>query len=193
MPFGMGGSSKGFPEQYRVRGERKRRRKPPYTNMPDRPPLDPVSGQFGSLDPEQTRLQGLYQIQEEFDDYLLCVGYNPHEGAGSMRTVAIAKPWRLLKTPFHGRTETVGGLELSYDYTGIGQREVTATVDGEEVTEVHKITQDYMSGDVISAVPMVRGRDRHYGYAGNDGTPLKLVDANMSARAWAVDQNAEAS
>lgn len=193
MPFGMGGSSNGFPEQYRVRGERKRRQKPPYTNMPNRPPLNPVSGHFGALDSEQPALQGLYQIQQEFDDYLLCVGYNPNEGGGSMRAVAIGKPWLLLKTPYHGRSQTIGGIEISYNYTGIGVREASGLVNDEEVTEVQKITQNYMVGDVITAVPMVRGQHRHYGYAGDDGTPLKLVDANMSARAWAVDQNAEAS
>lgn len=194
MPIRMGGTPRpelplgGGPQKY---GNGRYSNRSPYHGMRNPPIVDAVRGHRVPL-VDDGQVQGLFEIREERDDYLLCVGYNPHggQGFGLNEVIAIAKPYLLLKTPWDGRTVEVEGIRVSYEYTDVGVRKASGRVDGELVEETQKITESYTPGDIITAVRMVRGQHDNYGYAAEDNQPLEFVDQNMSGRAWAVDTNA---
>jgi len=164
----------------------------PYYGMRTPPPVDPLQGHRSPLVPQISR-QGVYQIIEEKDDYLIAGGFTPDGGVGFNAAVFIAKPYLLLRTPFHGQTVRVGDLDVTYEYqTTPGERIASAVIDGETVREYQKITEDYRPGDFISAVPMVRGHYRHFGFATKAGEPLQPVDAD-TGRVGGVDQEETAA
>lgn len=128
----------------------------------------------------------MFTVLEEKGDYLLCEGRNPETGK-ELNNIAVAKPYLLQQTPWDGRTVEVDGNSVTYQYTEIGKRRATATIDGEEVVEIQKITEDYREGGVIvaervSIVSPMHGEDE-------DGERIQWVAA--SDRVWAVDQEAE--
>lgn len=166
---------------------------------PPKKPLEPIQNPFPEK--EEFRL-GVYQLIEEFDDYLTCKGYDPNaERAtrytrGAHKTIKVAKPALLQRTPWDGQTVNliVDGVEtpVTFQYTGIGVRTATATIGDEEVSEIQRITMDYIPGDVIVAVEVrksaaVDGMDV-YAPGGSGQKGLTWLDLNMSGRSWATDE-----
>jgi len=139
---------------------------------------------------------GIYVIQEEKDDYLICKGFDPnakfpfseYSPPVPEKTILVAKPNMLQKTPWDGVTVEliVNGspADVTFTYTDIGAR--TASSPG-ETDEVQRITMDYIVDDIIVAVEVrknsgVDGLDAHT----EDGVRLSWIDLNVSGRCWAV-------
>jgi len=144
------------------------------------------------LQGEDFRL-GLFKIEEERDDYLLCRGYDPHAHHRHKQLLKISKPSLLLKTPWDGQTVTLGNRDVTFEYIDIGKRIARAIIDDELIEEVQKITMDYFPGDTIVAVQVrtsydVDGMDVYT----EEGGALSWLDLNMSGRCWAVDLEEEA-
>ena len=121
-------------------------------------PLQNVNNPFAEK--KEFRL-GLYHIVEERHDYLICQGWNPNAKGTSARftpsafqPINVAKPSLLQKTGYHGQTVNliVDGTptEVTFNYSSseVGKRTATAG----EVTEIQRITMDYLVGDTITAV-----------------------------------------
>lgn len=156
------------------------RRQPPPRYLP----FDPNKGHYQPLKPDPFRL-GLYTVNEIYDDYVVATGWDPVENA-FLTNVAIALPYMLQRTP-HDQTERdFDGSVKFYEYTGTpGRRLVTATINGEEVQELQKITEDYLPGVVISAVRAQLREQDASGAVTEDGKPIAHIDLNIDGRAWA--------
>lgn len=185
MPINIGGDD-GLPLQQRIRAEN------PRVAITD--PLT-LKGEF--------RL-GIYTIEEEKDDYLICRGFDPNAKHPSSditpnapRMIKVAKPALLLRSIWDGQTVDLivdgNPTPVTFEYTGIGVRIARATLvnpttgEEEEVEEVQRITMDYIVGDQIIAVEV----RRNSAIDGLDvdtesGGRLSWVDLNMSGRCWAV-------
>lgn len=165
-------------------------------------PFRPIENPFPQK--EEFRL-GTFRIIEEKDDYLICEGYDPNPKVPAsevtphaVQILNIAKPPLLQKTPWHGTYVPliVNGTEtfVTFTYTEVGKRIATATVDGEEVQEVQRITMDYFEGDTIVAVKTAKDAVRNgmdvYGAASRSeqGGLLTWVDLNVSGRCWAATE-----
>ena len=160
-------------------------------------PLPPIEQTFP--DSAQFRI-GHYVILEEFDDYLVCKGFDPnsqypfsHHTPGIRKTIKVAKPSLLMRTPWDGTTVNlrVDGVltdvTYAYDDTELGKR--TATWDGGEETQ--RIEVPYFPGDAIMAVEVARssGYDglKRSTVASEAGGRLTWMDVNNSGRRWKPD------
>ena len=108
------------------------------------------------------------------DDYITCVFSDDLDGA----TVKVAKPYKLRKTPFDGKT--VGSY--TYAYSGPINRVSTMTGGDEETQTVvpsYTLKSGIYDGDEIIAEQINSSK--------LDGTFTKvsLLDTNRDARAWA--------
>jgi hypothetical protein len=127
-----------------------------------------------NVDPQ--RVLTPYQVVSVEGDYLVC---NPFNGDGSVNTGRkryVLKPWTLQKTPFDGKTIN----SITYTYTSNTQR---TAVNG-STSETQLITQDYFAGAKIYAV-LIEGKVNLPAGAGA-GKFTNKIDANLDARAWAV-------
>jgi hypothetical protein len=128
----------------------------------------------------------LFEVLSEEADYLVCKGYNP-DTRKSLEQVHVAKPYLLQKKPFDGKTVQLRDMSVSYEYQSqVGLRIARATVDGDEVEETQRITEDYIAGDVIIAVRARIECEDFTGWTDENGDPIEWVDLNFSGRAWAV-------
>lgn len=168
----------------------------------------PRESAYGKMDPTQFDIGkghnvpllnpefsiGIFDIQEERDDYLLCKGYDPNSYHAHRESIKVAKPTLLQKTRWDGQTVTLGDVDVTFEYTGgVGRRIARGTIDGEEVEEVQRITMDYFAEDTIVAVeikksPVLNGVDVDT----EDGGRLRWIDLNVSGRCWAVALDEEA-
>jgi len=131
----------------------------------------------------------MFEILEdgEFDDYLLCKGYDP-DTKKFLDEVKIAKPHLLQKTPFHGETVTLRDIEVTYEYQEqVGLRLARAVIEDEEEEEYQRITEDYFKGDILKAIRARRSRSvDNTEWPIEEGVMFEWVDLNASGRAWAV-------
>lgn len=103
-------------------------------------------------------------------------------GVVTATDTAIAKPFRLRRTPF----DNVGIGGLTYVYINGNQRKVTAF----DRVERQNITPAYMAGDIIFAVNEVEGfgDDGHpyqvQGETAIDDGRVEWLDLNLDGRAW---------
>jgi len=149
------------------------------------------------LVPELTFVSLLTIVDEDFekDDYVICSGYDPDTNSYAT-DIPVAKPWLLQRTPFEGRSvirkSLDGDFEVTYEYIDIGLRLATAIIDGEEVQELQRITEDYQPGEDLACIRTIIGQgetNSHTGWQANDGQSnfyLQWLDLNFSGRAWAV-------
>lgn len=94
---------------------------------------------------------GRFQLKEEKDDHLLCTV--PGDPNDTESVIAIAKPPLLQRTPFHGKTRLIDGVEVHYDYVdeggavSVNKREAfTVEADpDDEIRERHTIGPVYLS------------------------------------------------
>ena len=163
-------------------------------------PFLPVENPFPSK--EEFRL-GTYQIVQELDDYLLCKGYDPQAKnpfgqytPAAHKTVTIAKPPLLQKTPWDGETIEIGGTEYTYAYDAseIGLRTVTWTDDDDvEQEETQRIDTGYFVDDTIVALEVSKNQWQdglevnEWKVVDGNGAILSWVDLNVSGRKWKVD------
>ncbi len=129
-----------------------------------------------------------FVVLEEFDDYLACAPFTqpgddnsllPQEydaslGSDSLVRVNVAKPYWLQQTPWNGKTVSVNGETITYDYTGLGER----TADNGTSILTQNITPSYFAGDVILAVNGATGLLL-------DGIAVVWTDVNSAGRNWA--------
>jgi len=163
----------------------------PYQGFRHPPLYDPGRGHNLPLVPDTLRI-GMFEILEdgEFDDYLLCKGYDP-DTKKFLPEVKIAKPHLLQRTPFHGETVTLRDMEVSYEYQeqiGLRLAQVTASEeDGDTLQEFQRITEDYYKGDILQAIRARRSRSvDNTEWPNEEGVMFEWVDLNASGRAWAV-------
>lgn len=125
-------------------------------------------------------------VLEEQDDLLLCAFFDfgtdpqlhdPNLGSNSMSLFYAAKPRLLQRTPFDGQTVTLNGIDVSYEYTGIGER--TASGSGED-DEDQYVTPPYFAGDIIVV------RKGPSGYTDEDDDAVVWTDINEGGRQWAT-------
>ena len=162
--------------------------KNPYSAFRKPPPFDPSKGHYAPLPGEVDVVRlPVFTVLEEFDDYLVCSGYDPYEDE-QLTEVAVAKPYLLRRSPFDGQTIAFRDLTVTYAYSAVkGVRTATAIVDGEVVTETQRITPDYFSGDVILGARVQKGAaEDHVGADDLDGNPIKWLD--LGTRAWAEEK-----
>ena len=199
MGFGMMGGMKG--SSY-VSSGKGRHTKRPIERGQARMPIRPIENPFPAK--SEFRL-GLYHIIAEKDDYLICRGYDPNakelvaiHTPAAFKTIRVAKPSLLQRTPWDGETVELivagGTVEVTFEYdeNAVGKRTAKATVEGEAVEEIQRITMDYFKGDTITAVEV---RENH-AVDGSDtdtesGVRLTWVDLNFSGRCWAVSDEEE--
>lgn len=146
-------------------------------------PYNQLNGHWEPLDPDSVGFRvALLTVTDEQHDYLVCEGFDPNKGK-NVSGLHVAKPYHLQKTPFHGQTITVGGQELTYDYTGMGERTVTSGAEEED----QQITPNYFDDEVLVCVrAKVRGSDST-GDEDADGKKIRWVDLNSAGRAWATE------
>jgi hypothetical protein len=178
--------SPSYPQEPMPRGKNKYK---PYKGTPDGPLFDITKGKFfGPNDEEEGVVNrqdvkfGQYRLIAEYDDFMICEGYDPFSKT-YQRELAVAKPRLLRRSPFDGQTIAYKNLSVSYEYTGLDQRIARATVDGRVVEELQRVTEDYVVGDTIFAVP-VQSSEHSLVEGGID---IGWVDINFGGRAWAVD------
>ena len=132
------------------------------------------------------------RVKSVADDHLVCVKWTEAVLGGSLDEIPttdslegrfeeiVAKPWRLRKTPFHGRTVRIPlefspfAMTVQYNYLGASAR--NATKLGEGIVEKQYIVPRYVTGDVIFV-----------GTADATGIPgVNYVDINVDGRAWSA-------
>ncbi|HUS40431.1 MAG TPA: hypothetical protein VMX74_13345, partial [Pirellulales bacterium] len=155
-------------------------------SIPKRKPLAPIDNPFGFSDQKDDFRLGVYQFVEEFDDYIVCRGYDPNANLevhtpSAPKTINVAKPSLLMRSPWDGKTvrmkvdDGLGSLstltEVTYTY-GVepGTRTAFAEIDGTAIIEYQRITMDYHVGDIIIAVQV-----KHNAVV--DGLPPSAGDA----------------
>jgi len=180
MGIDTGGNSLGppFPRRRVKRGAYKGFRNPP--------PFNPLTGKYEPLaDEASVGRIAFFTLVEEFDDYLVCEGFDPL--AGEQITAAVAKPFLLQRSPFDGKSVDFNGLVVNYVYSEAGVRQASGQVSGTYVAETQAITPDYFVGDTVSVarVQIGQGNDST-GYTDADGLPIEWADLNVGARTWAV-------
>lgn len=115
-----------------------------------------------------------YLIIAVQDDTLLCALDSDNDGEPDTEdTVLVAKPWKLQRQPWNGRTVNVDGTQITYTYTSVRTR--NAAIQG-GATENQVIVPAYLAGvDYLHAmsapVPNLSG--------------VSLIDVNVDGRAWA--------
>lgn len=124
------------------------------------------------------------------NDYLTCKRVDKN-GTDYDETFKVAKPYRLQRTPFHGKTITVYGTALTFNYTSASER--TVTKSGNAGTENQRIIPAYTpkqgttyAGDIIYAMAVVGGGSQavlNKGQANEER--IAWVDANLDGRMWA--------
>lgn len=189
------------PEVPGVGGSGRRSKKPmSLPPPPPKKPLPPVENPNQFPENKGFRL-GQYRVVEERDDYLICTGYDPNAKnpasevtptafrSGSL--MKVAKPPALQRTMWEAGPVTIGGVEYTFEYTGLGLRTARWTDDlGDEQEEEQGIGIPYTVdgvGDVIVAVQIkknaaVEGME----FTDEDGTRLRWIDLNVSGRHWAA-------
>lgn len=126
------GGTRGGGGSFGGSGSRKRRNKTPFAeNPPPKKPLKPIENTF----PEKKAFRlGIYRVEEERDNYLICTGYDPNAKdpfaeimPTAFRTIKVSKPWQdeeVVEVPYE-----VGDLLVAVEI------KKNAAVDGMEVTD----------------------------------------------------------
>jgi len=132
------------------------------------------------------------RVKSVADDALVCIAWpgavlggsldeaNPTDSVDGEFEETVAKPWRLRKTPFHGRTVRIPlefspfAMTVSYNYLGASAR--AATKVGTSIVEKQYIVPRYVKGDVIYV-----GTSDATGIEG-----VQLIDLNVDGRAWSA-------
>ncbi len=180
----------------------------PRTTMP--PTFyDVGKGQYQPfLNDKEFRL-GVFHMLEEHDDYLICKGYDPNGSSPAPRTINVAKPSLLTRTPFDGQTVPLiveGQLrDVTFEYSNdeVGKRTARCEIirnegeDNEEVEtieEIQRITMDYIVGDTIVAVrvrqsPIIEGVDLYAHASQPEYSDADPVSIGADGRLLWVDLN----
>lgn len=198
-------------------GAFRRRRPAPAPAQPQKP-FRPVENSF----PEKKGFRlGQYRVLEEKDDYLICVGYDPNAKdplaeitPAAPRTIKVAKPPALQRTPWDGTVVDLGGVEHTYEYSndehgvrtarwigddGVEQDEeqridppyiVTTNEDSDDDGEADEVEHQIIVAVEIRKSAAVDGtdvRDVERDSEGNiidEGGRLSWMDLNVSGRHW---------
>lgn len=111
-------------------------------------------------------------------DYIYCHTWDgTNEGTDLIK---IARPWRLLRTPWHD--QTIDGQ--TYYYVAFNRRHVRAS----GVQENQVVVPKFRIGDEIFAVKDVT---RGSGVTDEGGSPVAYIDLNRDGRAWAQVFNSD--
>jgi hypothetical protein len=158
-------------------------------------PFRPIENPFPSKG--EFRL-GVYQIVEEKDDYLVCRGFDPRAKnpfakvtPSAPRTIKVAKPPLLTRTPWDGRSVEINGITYSYEYDSAYERTVTWTEDEEEQEEEQQIEIPYFEDDIIVAIEVRQNlvqdviEVNEEKIRSEEGGLLSWIDLNVSGRHWA--------
>lgn len=135
---------------------------------------------------------GHYKVVSEHDDYVVCNGYDPNAKdpfaeitPDAFREIKVAKPPELQKTILDGDTETIDGVDYTYEYTDIGVRKAHWTNSAGSQLIEQRIDVPYKVDDLLVAVEIkknaaVRGME----VTDEDGVRLRWIDLNVSGRHW---------
>ena len=140
-----------------------------------------------------TRLQGIFRarIITIFADYLSCLAVDEDDETVGEDEFFVAKPTKLQKTPWDGKTISGGSQDISYVYIAIDVREATLVGgddDGdmqEEVIVPRYSTTTASLGDIIHYAQVANGTGV-FAVDVETGDPVKVinVDLNIDSRAW---------
>lgn len=140
----------------------------------------------------QRCIVGMFRYKSAADDHWVCreLTYDSVSNTYTelAQDVKIAKPWELRKTPFHGKTITINGVALTFNYTSATARTVTKTGGSENQIPIPFPTTNSggYDGTVIWAAKNIA---RGTAVVINRGQPseesLEWLDLNVAGRAWA--------
>lgn len=186
-------------------GSSRKRNRVPFPPPPPKKPIDRIKDDLFEQKPD-FRL-GYYVVEQEFDDYLVCHGFDPNSPKpaseitpDAYKTITVAKPWELQRTPWDDETVTEGGIAYTYTYSDdeYGVRTATWTDEnGQEQSEEQRITPPYLITGVeikITAAQMkksawVEGLETE----DEDGTRIRWMDFNAAGRHWASQSSGTTS
>jgi len=141
-----------------------------------------------------TRLEGIFRarIVTIFDDYLSCLPVDDdNDNVVGADEFFVAKPTKLQKILWDGKTISGGSQDISYVYTGIDLREATLVGgddDGDMQEEVivprYSTTTDAL-GDIIHYTQVANGTGV-FAADPDTGDPVRVIfiDLNIDSRAW---------
>jgi hypothetical protein len=145
-------------------------------------PYDPRTGHNVPLTPGPH--VGLFTVLEEFEDHLVCEGYDPDKNKW-LDEIFVAKPYVLQQTPFDGESVVYSDMTVSYAYTAIGKRTASATIDEEAVEENQRITPDYFADEELTCIRAAIQGHKDSGLVIDDVISVEWVDLNAAGRCWA--------
>lgn len=126
-----------------------------------------------------------FRVKSVQDDYITCRTWDgTTEGTTDVK---VAKPYTLRKTPLHGKTLTINGNVLAFNYTGVSTRIVTKGT----ATQTQIIVPGYIAtgtGYGGHEIWAVIGIGRGTGVVLNPGANEERIvwqDLNLDGRYWA--------
>jgi hypothetical protein len=167
------------------------------TPIPQRNRNRPVENPY----PEKQEFRvGTFRVIEEKDDYLICRGFDPNAKVpfsqitpAAERTIKVAKPPLLQRTPWDLQEVSIHGITYNYEYSDdeFGVRTVRWTDESgndqelEQKIDTPYFTDDLIMAEEVSMNPVVSGMEI-YGTKAKDenGALLTWVDKNASGRHW---------
>ena len=121
-----------------------------------------------------------FEIDTVEKDWLVCFVVNTIDNAtanvGDV-PVNVVKPYLL-----RGSLATRNGIDYVYNLAVLGYTERTGTRQSDSATETQVIVPSYSQGDRIFAIRPVFGGTGRFDANGN---PIRFLDLNLDARAWA--------
>lgn len=183
--------------------DKPRKRAAPATNVPV--PYNPMTGKYSPLSRLAEKMHvAVLKVTAIHDDYLTCKGFLP-DTCKFFKSVNVAKPHALQKTPWDGATVTFPDYDREYAYTDDNTRTVTIDPGGANEREVvETVNQPYFVDDLlICAKPMthigetpgvpVETESKPGDYLDimwdEDGKPISWIDLNVAGRAWSNGGN----
>ena len=177
-----------------------------YHGFPQPPMFNPVKGHNEPLVPTYDKLEfGLYRVEAELDDHLLCTGFDPNGRSEGFVRIKVAKPFALQRTPFENPDDPVTLLlrsvnsdlgvtvekrivtyRYSNDAPGIRLAIWEDPIDETTQVEEERIMMPYFRGELIVAVETRIDPERQLGNGATDdtGLPLLWTDLNAAGRHW---------
>ncbi|MEM6362810.1 MAG: hypothetical protein AAF745_00175 [Planctomycetota bacterium] len=94
--------------------------------------------------------------------------------------VYVAKPRWFQQSVWNGQTVNLGGVIVTYTYTGMDTREASCVYQGEPWTEVQRIVPPYFQNDLLTVHTVQTG------LVDPTGKAIELEDLNTAGRVWAA-------
>lgn len=138
---------------------------------------------------------GQFRVTEEYDDYIVCVGFDPNAKnpfaeitPEAFRTIKVAKPPGLQRTVWEAGSVEIDGVTYTYEYsdTEFGVRTVHSTNGDVEERIYPPYILDDVDEQIIVPVEIRKNAGPVEGMEVTDenGTRLRWIDLNVSGRHW---------